>query len=258
MYTKGVSPCILLPKTVKNYNVTIGLIILGILAVMLFFGAAEKYFDRLGLTSWLTFLLLLALIIGAVVPEIKTEGVVITVGGFIVPTVVAVIVLVFAVKSGEAVRTVIAILVTAAVTAMFRVLMGTETSGAVITFSLLVGFVGGAAAYLSAGSRLGTIAGAIGGCVIGDTVTAAIIGGMNGGAMTIGGYGIFDGMIIAAAFGLIMAETVAAVRRAAENKRIKEKSLNAEAGEDEGDGIMFNASEAEARDFLDATEEEKK
>ena len=60
---------------------TIGLVLLGIIAVLLFFGAAEKYFDRLGLTSWLAFLLVLALIIGAVMPEVRAGTFVMTVGG---------------------------------------------------------------------------------------------------------------------------------------------------------------------------------
>ena len=52
---------------------TTGIVILGIVAVLLFFGAAERYFDRLGMTSWLTFLIVLALIIGAVMPEVRAE-----------------------------------------------------------------------------------------------------------------------------------------------------------------------------------------
>lgn len=239
---------------------TIGLIILGILAVMLFFGAAEKYFDRLGLTSWLTFLLILALIVGAVVPEIKTEGFIMTVGGFIIPLIVGVIILIFAVKDGEALRTSLAIPVVAALTVMFRLVIGVNSTATVLATSLLIGFVGGAAAYLAAGSRLGTLAGALGGCIIGDAISAALLRGLFGyQTLTLGGYGIFDGMIIAATFGLIMAETVAAVRRAVGGRLAKEQDLNAEAGEDVSPGadseyssdVMFNTSEAEAQDIMD-------
>lgn len=239
---------------------TIGLIILGIMAVLLFFGAAEKYFDRLGLTSWLTFLLILALIIGVVVPEIRGENFVMTVGGFIMPLIVSVIVSIFAVKEGEAVRTALGIAVQAALTVMFRLIIGAETTATVLATSLSIGFAGGAAAYLAAGSRLGTLSSALFGCILGDVISALLLRGLFGyETITIGGYGIFDAMIIAATFGLIMAEIVAAVRRAVNNRRIKEQKLEAEAGEDVdiseseyADDVIFNTSEAEAQDLADA------
>lgn len=214
---------------------TIGLVLLGIIAVLLFFGAAEKYFDRLGLTSWLAFLLVLALIIGAVMPEVRAGTFVMTVGGFAVPLVAFIVLLGLNVRHGTVMRGVLSLVIVAMAVVAFRLLIGTETETQVLVGSLLTGFVGGALAYLAAGTRLGTLAGALGGCVIGDAVSAGLATMFFGAeSYVLGGYGIFDSMIIAAVFGLVVAETVSAVRRKANDKRAAAAELNAETAEDFG------------------------
>ena len=221
--------------TEVNFLMTIGLVTLGIVAVLMFFGAAEKYFDRLGLTSWLTFLLVLALIIGAVMPEVAVGSFVMTISGFAVPLVVFVILLTLAAKSGNALRTVLALVIVAMSTVALRLLIGVNSATLVLVSSLLIGFVGGTLAYLAAGSRIGTLAGAIGGCVLGDVVSAGFMRMFYGvETYTIGGFGIFDSLVIAAVFGLVVAELVSAVRRMTENRRAAARGLDAEAGEDVG------------------------
>ena len=135
---------------------TTGIIILGITAVLLFFGAAERYFDRLGMTSWLAFF-------------------------------------------------------------------------------LLTGFIGGAAAYAIAGSRLGCVAAIFGGCIVGDAASMGLLSGAYGfSPFTLGGYGIFNAMIVGCAASLLTAEIVCAVRRSIENRSVAARRLEAEAAEDVG------------------------
>ena len=212
---------------------TTGIIILGIVAVLLFFGAAERYFDRLGMTSWLTFLVVLALIIGAVMPEVRVSGFVMTVGGFAVPAVVFVLLFVLAAREGTALRTLFAVFAEAAVFTAFRILTGVSSSGAVTAFFLLTGFIGGAATYAAAGSRLGAAAGVFGGCVAGDVISMGLLRGAFGAdTFTLGGYGTFNAMIIGCAAALVLAEIVYAARRYLENKRLAARRLSAEAAED--------------------------
>ena len=224
---------------------TTGIVILGITAVLLFFGAAERYFDRLGMTSWLTFLIVLALIIGAVMPEVHVGALVMTVGGFGVPLVAFIILLAVAGKDGNMLRSLLALVVVAAVAVSFRMITGLGSTGAVVAFFLLTGFVGGAAAAGVAGDRLGAVAAAFGGCIAGDASRMAVIRSAEGGGIfTVGGYGIFNAMIIGAAAALLTAEAVEAVRRAAENRRIAAERLTAEAAED------VDVKEAEAAEDL--------
>lgn len=213
---------------------TTGIIILGITAVLLFFGAAERYFDRLGMTSWLAFLIILALIIGAVMPEVRTNGFVMTVGGFVVPAVVFVVVLAVSARKGNILRTLLALVVQAALTVAFRMFTGTETTGALTAFFLLTGFIGGAAAYAVAGSRLGCVAAVFGGCIVGDTASMGLMSGYGFSPFTLGGYGIFNAMIVGCAAALVTAEIVCAVRRSIENRSVTARRLEAEAAEDVG------------------------
>ncbi len=214
---------------------TTGIIILGITAVLLFFGAAERYFDRLGMTSWLAFLIILALIIGAVMPEVRTNGFVMTVGGFVVPAVVFVVVLAVSARKGNILRTLLALAVQAALTVAFRMFTGTETTGALTAFFLLTGFIGGAAAYAIAGSRLGCVAAIFGGCIVGDAASMGLLSGAYGfSPFTLGGYGIFNAMIVGCAASLLTAEIVCAVRRSIENRSVAARRLEAEAAEDVG------------------------
>ena len=212
---------------------TTGIVILGITAVLLFFGAAERYFDRLGMTSWLTFLIVLALIIGAVMPEVHVGALVMTVGGFGVPLVAFIILLAIAGKEGNMLRSILALVVVAAIAVSVRMITGLGSTGAVVAFYLLCGFVGGAAAAGTAGDRIGALAAVFGGCIAGDAISMAVIRSSEGGGIfTVGGYGIFNAMIIGAASALLVAEAVGAVRRAAENRRIAFEKLTAEAAED--------------------------
>ena len=137
---------------------TTGIVILGIVAVLLFFGAAERYFDRLGMTSWLTFLIVLALIIGAVMPEVRAERFVMTVGGFVVPTVVFILIFVLSVRGGSnALRILVALAAVGAIVTAFRLLTGIATTGALTAFFLLSGVIGGAVAMAAGGTRTGRI-----------------------------------------------------------------------------------------------------
>ena len=211
---------------------TVGIVILGIVAVLLFFGAAERYFVRLGMTSWLTFLVVLALIIGAVMPEVRTERFVMTVGGFVVPAVVFVLVFVLAAKNGSALRTLLAAVAAGALCAGFRLLTGITTTGGLTAFFLLTGIIGGAVAFAFAGSRLGSAAAVFGGCIAGDIVSMAVLRAYGAPVFTLGGYGIFNAMIVGCASALILAEAVYAARRSIEDRRIAAERLSAEAAED--------------------------
>ena len=217
---------------------TVGIVILGIVAVLLFFGAAERYFDRLGMTSWLTFLIVLALIIGAVMPEVRAERFVMTVGGFVVPTVVFILIFVLSVRGGSnALRILVALAAVGAIVTAFRLLTGIATTGALTAFFLLSGVIGGAVAMAAAGTRTGSLAAVLGGCVAGDAVSMAILRGAYGQTVyTLGGYGIFNAMIVGCAAALLLAEIVAAVRRGVEDRRTAASKLTAEAAKDEGLG----------------------
>ena len=207
----------------------IGLIILGILAIMLFFGTLENYFNRIGLTSWFTFIIILALAIGAVVPEIRTDAFNIVVGGYIVPLVVFVVLIGFTAKYGNIIRTILSTLAVVGITALLRYLLSPTSTSLVYAFSIALGFIGGGLAFLVAGERIGTLTAVFGGAVIGDTLAVTIF--QTGTTLVLGGNGLFDGLIIASVFGILALELVNAMRKFTTNTKLK-RQLDMESGED--------------------------
>ncbi len=212
---------------------TIGLILLAIVSVLIFFGATERFFRRLGLPNWLAFLLVLALIVGAIVPSVRIGRFSMNVGGFLIPVIIMVILDVIMGVSPELFRTGIATLAVAAVALGVRVLLRPVNGGMILTSSLIVGFVGGAIAYLIGGTRLSTLSSVMGGIVLGDILTNLVyVFGVGNMSYSLGTRGVFDSIIIASVFGIALYELVAIAKRTAGNKRLKNSSLNFEGGED--------------------------
>lgn len=194
---------------------TIGLIILGVIAVAVFFGAAERFFRRIGVPNWSAFLLVLALVAGAVVPEIKAGAFTMNLGGFAVPAVIAVIAAVRIGWDGELFRSGIALVAAAAVYTATRMLIVPDTVAMTITASVVGGFLVGAVAYLISGSRLGTAMAAAGGTVVGDVIVSLVYRFfIDGSGVSLGTQGAFDSLVIALVFGLLLAEVIGSIRGA--------------------------------------------
>ena len=194
---------------------TIGLIILGVIAVAVFFGAAERFFRKIGVPNWSAFLLVLALVAGAVVPEIRIGSFTMNLGGFAVPAVIAVISAVLIGWDGELFRSGIALLAAASAYTAVRMLIVPDTTAMTITASVVGGFLVGAVAYLISGSRLGTALAATGGTVIGDLLVSLVYRFfIDGSGVSLGTRGAFDSMVIALVFGLLLSEVIGSIRSA--------------------------------------------
>lgn len=195
----------------------IGLIILGILAVLVFFGATERFFRKMGIANWLAFILVLALVAGAVVPEIGIGGAfTMNIGGFIVPVVLTVALAVLIGWNQELFRCGVATLAVASAAIAARMLIMPVSAGLTVTASVIVGFVGGAVAYIIARTRLATIAASLGGIVLGDIVTSLVYRYfVDGSAVALGTRGVFDSLVIAAVFAILLVEVVGTIRKSA-------------------------------------------
>jgi len=212
---------------------TIGLILLALFSVFVFFGATERFFRRLGMPNWLAFLLVLALIVGAIIPTIRIGRVSLNVGGFLIPLLIMVVLDFIMGVSPQLFRTIIGTMAVAAVALAVRVLIRPENGGMILTSSLIVGFVGGAVAYLVGGTRLSTLSSVMGGIVLGDILTNFVyVFGVKGYTFALGLRGVFDSIIIASIFGVAMYELITLLKRRVSNKRIVDSSLSFEGGED--------------------------
>lgn len=212
---------------------TIGLVLLTVVAILIFFGLSDKFFKNLGVASWIGFILALALIVGAVIPDIVTGGFVMNIGGFIIPIVGMIVLAAFIGWNWELARMFFALLSVAAVAVATRMLILPNTGGMILAASLIVGFVGGTVAYIIGGTRLSTLASVMGGIVLGDLIVNLIyVYGIGGYVFSMGTRGVFDSIIIACVFGILLLEAVVTARRAISNKRVANTATHTESGED--------------------------
>jgi len=223
--------------------VIIGLVLLGIVAVLIFFGIAARFFQKIGLPSWIAFILVLALVIGAVVPSIRIGNYFsMTVSGFLLPILITIIL--FALIGGrksiatkrnfEGLRAVFAVIAVAGVAVATRLLMMPTSFSSVITSSVIIGLVGGVAAYIVGMSRLATLTGAVGGIMLGDVIVNLVQRyAMGRDYLAFGASGVFDSIILASVVGILVLSAISALRRAQMKKYVRRHSLSFESGEDQ-------------------------
>ena len=194
---------------------TIGLILLAAVAVFLFFGGSERFFSKLGIPSKAAFLIVLALVLGTVIPTLSFgSALTVNLGGFLIPLAIMAVFLFRCDSMGERLKALLSIAAVAAVCVAVRMLIPGTSAGLAVTISVVTGFVGAAVACMVAGTRVSALAGVVGGVVLGDIVTSlAYRFFIDGSIVSLGTAGAFDSVIIGVVFAVIIAETLSAVKR---------------------------------------------
>ncbi|MCL2062337.1 MAG: hypothetical protein FWH03_06925 [Firmicutes bacterium] len=211
----------------------VGLLLLAVLAVLTFFGFSERFFRKIGIPDWLAFLLILAFVIGAVVPVIPIgTRVTLHVGGFLVPASLFVILLIVSPVKKEKLRTLLAVFAVAGISVAARMLLRPNSEGLYFVLSVVTGLACGIAAYLAGRTRAATLAGALGGVVLGDIINNIILRFVYGAPIAFGSFGVFDSVVLAAVVGIVLLEAVQAIKRTMHQKRVSKRVLQAEFAED--------------------------
>lgn len=194
---------------------TIGLILLTVVAVFLFFGGTERFFARLGLPSKAAFLIVLALVLGSIIPQIGFKNLFsINMGGFLIPLAVMTVFFIRCNGSEERMKALISVFSVAAVCIAVRMLIPARSAGLTVTISVVTGFVGAAVACIVSPSRVSALAGVLGGVVLGDVVTSLMYRFFIDGSMVeLGTAGAFDSVIIGVIFTVIIAEVLGVVKK---------------------------------------------
>lgn len=214
----------------------IGLILLAIVAVMIFFGLTGRFFRKIGVANWLAFIFLLALVVGAVVPSIKIAGVLeINVGGFIIPFILSIIMMFMIGWNLGLVRAILSSLAVASVAVGTRMLIMPSSMGMQILAAVIIGILGGLVAFVIGKSRLVTLESAIGGVVLGDIIISvlySVVTGTTAGSLRLGVFGTFDAFVISGVVAIMLVEIVDMVRTKSSRGKIERTTLNTESADD--------------------------
>ena len=216
----------------------IGYVLLGFVAVMMFFGLLNEVVRSMKMEPWIALVFVIAYIVGGVIPAIYFGSeFAFSIGGFIVPLVLAVVLTVFAGFGMTFLRTETAMLATAAVTVAVTVWMPLGNVWLNVLGSCVIGIVGGVISYAICSSRTSTAAGCVGGVVIGNIIGQFIVyfTGMAD-VFYLGSTMIFDASVIGLVFSVMLA-CVADIYKINHSART---NVATEAGEDNADLSEFD------------------
>lgn len=207
----------------------IGLVLLGLVAVLLFFGVAEHVFKSFGVAYWLAFVMIGVLIGSAFIPGFTVGAVEFNVSGFIAPLVFSAVFFALAVRTREVSRALVTTSVIAALFIAVWLLIEPITNDTVTV--IIIGFLCGAVAFLVARTKLAACAAVFLGMPLGEVISSAVNMFVYGTPMQFGTAATFDAVILAAVFSIVLFEAVAAIKRISSAKaraRIESKTETAD------------------------------
>ncbi|AGL01947.1 DUF1614 domain-containing protein [Desulfoscipio gibsoniae] len=201
----------------------IGIIVLIVVSILIYFGLAQRVLDRMRLSDRAALGILALLAVGSFIDIPLSTGrydVSVNVGGALVPLGVAIYLLSRAGTSKEWGRALIAALITGAVIYGVGYFMGrgdVEPGGRFFGYldSLWIyPIVGGLVAYLAGRSRRSAFIAATMGLVLVDLAYLIwlVYTGAPAGTVAIGGAGAFDGIVLAGILAVLLAEIIGETR----------------------------------------------
>ena len=188
---------------------SIGMVLLTVTAILVFFGAAQRVLDKMYLSDRAALLLLALMFFGTLLPNITLGRVQISLGGVVIPLGICVYLLIRAGTAKERIRAVVGAVLSAGIIYAFSALMPDEPEAIFIDPMYLYGLTGGLIAYLLGRSRRGAFICGVLGIMLADTAVAVVNWSKGIDQMLIlGGAGVFDAIVISAVSGVILSEGI--------------------------------------------------
>ena len=188
---------------------SIGMVLLTVTAILVFFGAAQRVLDKMYLSDRAALVLIALMFFGTLLPNLTLGRVQISLGGAVIPLGVCVYLLIRAGTAKERFRAIAGSFLTAGIIYALSALMPDEPEAIVIDPMYLYGLVGGLIAYMLGRSRRGAFICGVLGVMLADTAVAIV--NWNRGInqpLILGGAGVFDASVISAILGVLLSELV--------------------------------------------------
>jgi len=185
----------------------IGYVLLGLKAVLLFFGLLNTTLKAIRIDPWIALFFVVAFIVGGIIPMIRFGNLfTVGIGGFIVPFVLMIVMVVLVGFNSNLFRLAAAIIAVSAVSTAVLVFMPLEITWVSIIARFVIGALAGAIAYAICPDRLSSVTAALGGVVWAD-ISAALTNYFIGATdvITLGGAVVFDAIIIGITFAVVLA-----------------------------------------------------
>lgn len=192
---------------------SIGMVLLTIAAILVFFGVTQRVLDRMYLSDRAALLLIALMFFGTLIPNLRFGNVQVSIGGALIPAGICVYLLVRAGTAKERIRTLAGTILTGTLVFLLSAyILPDEPEQLPFDPMYLNGVIGGLIAYALGRSRRGAFICGVLGVMLAD-ITAAVVNRVNGieQMLYLGGAGIFDAMMIAGILAVVLAELVGEV-----------------------------------------------
>ena len=202
---------------------SIGMILLVVIALLILFGALQRVLDRMALTDRQALLCVAAIFIGGWLPDISLGLITLNIGGALIPLIVCVYLLLHAGTGKERVRALVAAALTAAaIYALSLFFPSDPVAMPMIDPMILCGVAGGVIAWLLGRSRRSAFIAGVLGVILADVISGVRLW-MRGVDQTIhlGGAGALDAVVIAGVTGVLMCELVGEIIERIQTGRAK-------------------------------------
>ncbi|MEA4899106.1 DUF1614 domain-containing protein [Bacillota bacterium Meth-B3] len=189
---------------------SIGLILLVVVAILILFGLAQRVLDRLRLTDRQALLFVGLIFVGGLIGDIPLGPMLsINLGGAVIPLILCVYLLVKAGTAWEKWRAVLAAVITGVAVWLLGRYFPNEPEAMPFDINYLYGLAGGVIAYVFGRSRRGAfIAGTLG-VMLADIAQAIINWSQGvGQRLLLGGAGAMDAIVISGLLAVLLAELV--------------------------------------------------
>lgn len=212
----------------------IGWVLLGILLVLMLFGATQKIFDKLKISTLWAIIITVAVGACVLIPNIRvTNRFYFNIGGFLIPFILC-LYMVFRIGwSWDMLRAWISAIVTGGLVLLMYWVVPTNTVTMRLVAAIIVGLIAGAVSYLFGRSRRGAFFSAIMGIYLGETARFLINYFYRGidTTLTLGAGTMFDSVIIAAFTATLLAIAIGEIRERMVTQARSRRKFSYEAGE---------------------------
>ena len=184
-----------------------GMILLLVLALLVIFGVGQRVLDRMRLNDRTALLVMAAIFIGGLIPNITVGPVTFSIGGAVIPLLLCIWVLVKADSGKDVARGIIGSILTAVAIYWLGRLMPAEPEQIVIDPNYVYGIAAGIIAYILGRSRRGAFISAVLGLLICDTFIG-ILNWRQGiqQQIQLGTGGMLDAVVISGLLAVMLAE----------------------------------------------------
>lgn len=186
---------------------SIGMILLVVIALLILFGVLQRVLDRMALTDRQALLIVAAIFVGGWLPDLNFGGITLNIGGALIPLIVCVYLFFHAGTAKEKARCVAASVITAVAVYAIGLLFPSDPTAMPFDPMLLYGLAGGAIAWLLGRSRRGAFIAGVLGIVLSD-LFVGLLNWANGVDQTIrlGSAGAVDAVVISGVVAVMLCE----------------------------------------------------